>query len=230
MKKTLIPLLTLVLISCGNSNQNPSNSDSTSSTETKTITIESVELFKDLKGDIAVATQNLLNNKIQINNLLVFDTYMDTLGRRCLICVPFDKTNNKIGYLRSADASVGENKINFLGFWNPEEETDRATGRTQYFYNDTRLNKIYDKIDSNPDFGTPEVKENRITMVFKLKDANDFTGIKLPTYTEFMDGERHKHKAVFSQTIDMVGTVERLSGKKDNPSINLVDCRIVGKR
>lgn len=229
MKKVFVTLLSISLLaSCGSKVEETNVSNDKVYENVKTM--ESVELFKDLKGDIAVTTQNLMNQKIKVKNLLVFDSYIDTLGKRCIICIPYNSQNNTIGYLRSADANVGEHKMDYLGFWNPEEETDKMEGRTQYFYNDIRLGKIYDKVDKDFDFGTPVIRENRITMTFQLMDANDFTGLKLPTYTEFMDGEKHKHKAIFNQTIDIIGTVDKLIGKKNNPVVNLIDCSITDKR
>jgi len=229
MKKVFVTLLSISLLASCNSRVEETNV-SNDKVDENIKTIESAELFKDLKGDIAVAAQNLLNQKIKVKNLLVFDSYIDTLGKRCLICVPFNSQNNTIGYLRSADETAGVNGMNCIGFWNPEEETDKALGKTQYFYNDARLEKMYDKVDKDSDFGTPLILENRITMTFMLSDANDFTGLKLPTYTKFTDGDKIKHTAVFTQTIDVVGTVDRLIGVKNNPVVGLIDCTVVDKR
>ena len=151
MKKVILCLsVVAILISCNNSEDKKSPTESSTTESSSSPEIESVKLFADLKADEVVASQNYLNKTILLKGLLAYDGFIDTLGKRVLICVPIDEANNNIGFLHENNEQVGENKTSHLGFWNPEALTDFMIGRTRYMLNGQKLGMIYTKMDKNP--------------------------------------------------------------------------------
>lgn len=231
MKKVILSLSVIALLISCNSNEDKKSSTESSATESSNFPeIESVKLFADLKADEVVASQNYLNKSILLKGLLAYDGYIDTLGKRVLICVPIDEVNYNIGFLHENNEQVGENKTSHLGFWNPEALTDFMVGRTRYMLNGQKLGMIYTKMDKNPLNDLPEIRDNRITMQVQFEDANDYTKLKLPSYEKFKDGDA-RSKATFYEILDIEGTVIELTGgKQHGETILLRGCKLVNQR
>ena len=217
----LIIGLTTMFVSCTNSST--SNQTTTDSTETNNDIVsdypivESADLFKELKGDIAVINEKYVNKRIVIKNVLIAGGNVGEDKLRHAVFVPYQ--DNKIGYL--PEMYQNPTYIDHLkwdetsAFWKPYQEK-KAFEASIYYLGNNKLGQICSNENEN----------NIMILTTTFRNPTDFSILKLPKLYPVSDKGKINFVANFIEVLDIEGQVAQVGNK----AIELTDLIILNHR